>query len=319
MKKWLLYVLLFLAGLLTYFVVINYPVAADPKVLPVLSDARLIGSDLRAIVGHHQKRNYLHPDVLDSVADYVKHQFALQHADVAEQPFEVEGRQYRNVIASFGPADAPRIIIGAHYDVAGKQEGADDNASGVAGILALGRLLKGKTLTHRIDLVAYSLEEPPFFGTEKMGSYIHAKSLKDQKAVVRGMISVEMIGYFSDSVGSQDYPIGLLSSVYGDKGDYITVVKKPSGGDFAKQFKEAYFNNNSLPAKAFAAPSFFGGIDLSDHRNYWQFGYSAVMLTNTAFYRNHQYHLIGDTVDRLDIRRMGLVVDGLYRAIIQMQ
>ncbi|MFN7688694.1 MAG: hypothetical protein ACK5OP_13275 [Sphingobacteriales bacterium] len=111
----------------------------------------------------------------------------------------------------------------------------------------------------------------------------------------------------------------MLSSVYGDKGDYITVVKKPGGGDFAKQFKEAYFNNNSLPAKAFAAPSFFGGIDLSDHRNYWQFGYSAVMLTNTAFYRNHQYHLTGDTVDRLDIRRMGLVVDGLYRAIVQMQ
>ena len=113
--------------------------------------------------------------------------------------------------------------------------------------------------------------------------------------------------------------MGLLSSIYGDKGDYITVVKKLRGGDFAKAFKEAYFNNNTLPAKAFAAPTFVGGIDLSDHRNYWRLGYDAVMLTNTAFYRNHQYHLAGDTVDRLDIRRMGLVVDGLYRAIVQMQ
>jgi len=319
MKKWLLYVLLFLAGLLTYFIVINYPVAADPKALPVLTDTSLVASDLRAIVGHYHKRNYVHPEVLDSVSAYIRQQFQQQTRQVTEQPFVVEGRECRNVNASFGPLDAPRIIIGAHYDVCGKQEGADDNASGVAGILALARLLKGTVLTNRIDLVAYTLEEPPFFGTDKMGSFIHAKSLKDEKAVVRGMISVEMIGYFSDSVGSQEYPVGLLSSIYGDKADYITVVKKLGGGAFAKAFKEAYFNNNTLPAKAFAAPTFVGGIDLSDHRSYWRLGYDAVMLTNTAFYRNHQYHLAGDTVDRLDIRRMGLVVDGLYRAIVQMQ
>ncbi|MGB4772648.1 MAG: M28 family peptidase [Chitinophagaceae bacterium] len=319
MRKWLTYIFLFLVGLGSYFVVVNYPYTSEEKQLQALCDTSLIAADLHAITGHTLSRNYLHPEVLDSVAAYIQQQFMVQGALVNQQYFEVEGRQYQNVIASFGPADAPRIIIGAHYDVAGKQEGADDNASGVAGILALGRLLKGKALTHRIDLVAYSLEEPPYFGTEKMGSYIHAKSLKDQKIPVRGMISVEMIGYFSDSVGSQDYPIGWLSALYGDKGDYITVVKKTGGGDFAKQFKEAYFNNNTLPAKAFAAPSFFGGIDLSDHRNYWHFGFSAVMITNTAFYRNHQYHLSGDTMDRLDIRRMALVVDGLYRAIIQMQ
>lgn len=319
MKKWFFYVFLFLGGLVTYFVVANYPVASDPKVMPLLTDTSLVAADLRAIVGHHNKRNYAHPEVLDSVADYIKQQFGVQQAAVAEQRFEAERREYRNIIASFGPSDAPRIIIGAHYDVCGKQEGADDNASGVAGILALGRLLKGKILTNRIDLVAYSLEEPPFFGTDKMGSYVHAKSLKDENAAVRGMISVEMIGYFSDSVESQEYPIGFLSSVYGSKGDYITIVKKPGGGEFAKAFKDAYFNQNSLPAKAFAAPSFVGGIDLSDHRNYWKFGYDAVMLTNTAFYRNHQYHLAGDTVDRLDILRMSKVVDGLYRAIVQLQ
>ncbi|MFN7688695.1 MAG: M28 family peptidase [Sphingobacteriales bacterium] len=205
MRKWLTYVFLFLVGLGSYFVVANYPYTAEVKPLQVLTDTSRIAVDLRAITGHTQMRNYLHPEVLDSVADYIHETFQQQTVEVHDQPFTVEGRQYRNVIASFGPADAPRIIIGAHYDVAGKQEGADDNASGVAGILALGRLLKGKTLTHRIDLVAYSLEEPPFFGTEKMGSFIHAKSLKDQKIPVKGMISVEMIGYFSDSVGSQDY------------------------------------------------------------------------------------------------------------------
>ncbi len=308
-----------MVGLISYFVVANYPFNSEVKSLPALCDSKKIATDLLAITGNTQMRNYVHPEVLDSVAAYIRQQFQQQTTQVTEQPFVVEGREYRNIIASFGPADAPRIIVGAHYDVCGKQEGADDNASGVAGILALARLLKGTELTNRIDLVAYCLEEPPFFGTEKMGSYVHAKSLKDQKAVVMGMISVEMIGYFSDSVGSQDYPVGLLSTLYGEKGDFITVVKKLGGGDFAKAFKEAYFSNNTLPAKAFAAPSFVGGIDLSDHCNYWRFGYDAVMLTNTAFYRNDQYHLAGDTVDRLDIRRMGLVVDGLYRAIVQMQ
>ena len=160
MKKWLLYGCLFLVGLITYFIVINYPVAAEPKNLPALTDTSVVASDLRAIVGHYHKRNYAHPEVLDSVAGYLQQQFQQLTTQVAEQPFEVEGKTYRNVVASFGPADAPRIIIGAHYDVCGKQDGADDNASGVAGILALGRLLKGAKLTNRIDLVAYTLEEP---------------------------------------------------------------------------------------------------------------------------------------------------------------
>lgn len=319
MRKWVYYIIAAVVLWFIYYGMSNFPLSAQPSSLASLSDTSKIRADLIELTAYDNSRNYLHPEVLDSVAGYIRQEFLQQTPSVEEQPFEVGGRQYRNVIASFGPANAPRIIVGAHYDVAGKQEGADDNASGVAGVLALGRLLKGSALKYRIDLVAYSLEEPPFFGTEQMGSYVHADFLKRNNIPVLGMVSVEMIGFYSDSLGSQDYPVGFLSWIYGRKGDFITVVKKTGGGDFAKLFKEAYFRNSTLPVKAFAAPTFFGGIDLSDHRNYWNFGYSAVMLTNTAFYRNHEYHLKGDTLERLDIERMGKVVDGLFRAIIALQ
>ena len=138
------------------------------------------------------------------------------------------------MICSFGYANKKRIIVGAHYDVCGNQEGADDNASGVVGLLELSRLLKGKSLNKRIDLVAYTLEEPPYFRTEYMGSYIHAKSLKDEKLDVYGMVSLEMIGFFKDHRKSQTYPLGMISLCYGSKGNYITLVKKIRAGEFTK-------------------------------------------------------------------------------------
>ncbi|NTW32841.1 MAG: M28 family peptidase [Bacteroidetes bacterium] len=131
-------------------------------------------------------------------------------------------------MCSFGTDNKKRIIIGAHDDVCDQQEGADDNASGVIGLLELSRLLKGQKLNYRIDLVAYSLEEPPYFKTEYMGSYIHAKSLVESKADVYGMVSLEMIGYFKDEKKSQSYPIKPLSILYGNKGNFITLVKKNS-------------------------------------------------------------------------------------------
>jgi Zn-dependent M28 family amino/carboxypeptidase len=259
---------------------------------------------------------YDNVDVLDTVAERIRTEF-LQYTDsVSVQKFTVLNAEYKNIIASFGPKDADRIIVGAHYDVCGNQEGADDDASGVAGILELARLLNNKPLKHRIDLVAFSLEEPPFFASSYMGSYVHAQSLYDAKTPVIGMISLEMIGYYSDNENSQDYPLNILKWAYGNKGNFITIVQKSFCGDFAKKYKKLAFKNNSISTKSFRAPSFFGGIDLSDHRNYWKFGYSAIMITNTSFYRNHNYHTADDTLPALDISRMGLAIDGVYRTLM---
>jgi hypothetical protein len=231
----------------------------------------------------------------------------------------VNGNTYKNIIASFGPENGKRIIVGAHYDVCGNQDGADDNASGVAGILELARLLKTQALKYRIDLVAYSLEEPPYFNTKQMGSYIHAKSLHDANISVKGMVSLEMIGYFSDKENSQDYPIGIMKWIYGDKGNFITIVQKSFCGEFAKEYKRLSFKNNSIPTKSFRTPWFLGGANLSDHQNYWKFGYSAIMVTNTAFFRNHNYHRNLDQLDALNIPKMGLVIDGVFRTLLSLK
>ncbi len=319
LKRIIKYTGIILLLLVVVLVMQNYPISAEPKPLLRLADTNNIKRNLEAIINTPQKRNYHNVAVLDSVADHIKREFSKFTNRVTVQPYTVAGQLYSNIIASFGPEAGERIIVGAHYDVCGEQDGADDNASGVAGILELARLLQDDTLTYRIDLVAYTLEEPPFFGTENMGSYVHAKSLYDRKVPVKGMVSLEMIGYFSDAANSQRYPLGFLKWFYGSKGNYITIVQKSLCGSFSKAFKKLALANNSIATKSIRAPSFFGGLDLSDHRNYWQFGYDAIMVTNTSFYRNANYHKTEDVLGKLDIPKMGLVIDGVLRVLKGMQ
>ena len=265
-----------------------------------------------------QPRNYQHPVVLDSVARYIQRCLRAAGAqEIGEQPYAVNGQTYRNVLGSFGPANGPRIIIGAHYDVCGEQPGADDNGTGVAALLELARQLgQLPTLPFRIDLVAYTLEEPPFFRTPHMGSYVHAASLRAAGVPVRGMVALEMLGYFDDRRHSQHYPFKPLKFIYGSRGNYVTVAQKFGNGRFGRRFARHYRSVAALPVKRFKAPAWLPGIDFSDHLNYWHFGYPAVLLTDTAFYRNRSYHETTDTLARLDMRRLGLAVDALLATLM---
>ena len=316
LKKTLKVIFSITAILICIFIIQNYPFGSVAKPLPRLSDTLLLQKNLDLIINTPKPRMCINTDMLDTVANRIQNEFKQYTNRVTVQNIYPKEDKYKNIIASFGPENASRIIIGAHYDVCSNQQGADDNASGVAGILELARLLKDKPLRHRIDLVAFSLEEPPFFNTQRMGSYVHARSLYENKVPVTGMISLEMIGYYSDKENSQEYPLSVLKWIYGNKGDFITIVQKSLRGDFAAKFKKLALENNSITTKSFRAPSFLGGIDLSDHKNYWSFGYSAIMITNTSFYRNHNYHTANDTLSTLDISRMALAIDGVYRTII---
>ncbi|MEM7660021.1 MAG: M28 family peptidase [Bacteroidota bacterium] len=279
------------------------------------TDTTRLLTHLEALVQPDEPRVYTKPENLNRAAHYIAEVMKPYARQVERQPYEVNGQTYQNVVASFGPENGPRIIVGAHYDVCDNLPGADDNASGVAGMLELGRQLSQEKLAYRIDLVAYSLEEPPFFRSEAMGSFQHAHELNERGIEIIGMVCLEMLGYFRDEKGSQAYPVGLMKLFYGGKGNYISLVRKFGSGKFARRFNRRFHKTKLIRTKSITAPANLPGIDFSDHLNYWKFGYSALMITDTAFYRNPNYHERTDTIDTLDLRRMALVVDGVFEVL----
>jgi len=278
-------------------------------------DTARVKSDLVTITKTNKSRNYLNITTLDIIANYIKIELTKVCDVVTYQKYEVDGYEYKNVIGSIGLNKKERIVVGAHYDVFGNNEGADDNASGVAGLLELARLLSTEKLNYRIDFVAYTLEEPPFFRTEQMGSFIHANYLFDNKIPVKGMICLEMIGYYNDKSGSQDYPIPGMSLKYGNKGDFITIVQNKKSGAFSEQVKKLMKRQQLIETESFKGTSLLPGVDFSDHLNYWNLNYDAVMITNTAFYRNKNYHTTKDKLETLDIQKMSSVIEQLYLSI----
>ena len=225
------------------------------------------------------------------------------------------GKTYQNVIGFFGNPTGERIVIGAHYDARSKTPGADDNASGIAGLIELAYLIGRQDLRTGIELVAYSLEEPPFFGTEDMGSAHHARRLHEQKVAVKCMIALEMIGYFSSEPGSQSYPMPILKIFYPGKGDFIAIIGRLDQRGIVKKIKNFMQGTTDMPVYSVNAPTFVSGIDFSDHRNYWKYAYEAVMITDTAFYRNPHYHKRGDIAESLDYESMGKVVIQVFEAV----
>lgn len=262
-------------------------------------------------------RNYLHPDNLARAADYIARHFEQAGATVEFQSFTVSGMPYRNVIARFRAGSGPKLVVGAHYDACDELPGADDNASGVAALLELAALLGRTPPSGEIELVAYCHEEPPFFQTDLMGSVLHAQRLAAEKDRVRGVLVFEMVGYFDEAFGSQSYPMPLLHLLYPSRGNFIGVVGRWDQGPWIKTVKSALQGRTPLPVYSIRAPRIVPGIDLSDHRSYWPHGIPAVMITDTAFYRNRAYHTPGDTPDRLDYGRMAQVVVAVDGAIRQ--
>ncbi len=260
-------------------------------------------------------RSFQYPENLNKIAAYIAASFQSSGAKVTEQVFTVDDSQYKNVIAEYGPDTDEIIVIGAHYDTAGEQPGADDNASGIAGLLELGHLLSQEQLNTKIVLAAFTLEEPPFFASDEMGSAVYAKSLAEKEINVKLMISLEMIGYFSEDQGSQFYPALFMKLYYPSVGNYIAIVDRVFSMR-AQHMKKVMDEVIELPVYSMNAPSIIPGVDFSDHRSFWQYGYPAIMITDTAFYRNQAYHSIADTADRLDYEKMAQVIYGVYHYVL---
>ncbi len=271
---------------------------------------------VRFLTEREPARDWSHRESLVQVAEYIGKAFEAAGARVEMQEFEASGECYQNVRGFFGPEIGERLIVGAHYDVAGELPGADDNASGVAVLIELAHRLESEALAVPVELVAFSLEEPPFFRTESMGSAVHARSLATEGVDVLGMINLEMVGYFSDEPDSQNYPIAGMEESYPSIGNFIAVVGRPEDAALVNTVHREMGAASSLPVVKLLAPASVTGVDFSDHLNYWASGESALMITDTSFYRNPHYHEASDTAETLDFERMEQVVEGTCAAVL---
>lgn len=262
-------------------------------------------------------RTYRDTDRLGKAAEYISEQFASMGYQASRQSFLYQGNTYDNLIAELRGLASPEkvLIIGAHYDTVRTTPGADDNASGVAGLLGLARALSGIGLSKTVRFVAFALEEPPVYRTRNMGSYHYARSLHEKKEQVEGMICLEMIGFFCDRAGSQHYPIPLFKLKYPSQGNFISMVGNIKSRTFTRDIADGFRREVDLPVVTLNAPPIVLGIDFSDHWSFGKFGYKALMVTDTAFYRNPHYHAPTDLPETLDYDRMAKVVAGLEAAV----
>lgn len=216
-------VLLLLVGAVLWYV--TQPLlSVSPVAVMALVDPANLERHVRVLAEDCAPRDARHPENLERAARYVQAELAARLGAAELQPFEAGGRTHYNVSARAGPARGMRLVVGAHYDAAEPGIGADDNASGVAGLIELAALLAAEEPAVTVELVAFALEEPPYFRTRSMGSRVHAEGLRRDGVDVRAMLALEMIGCFRDDPGSQEYPVSELGLVYPSAGNFIAVV-----------------------------------------------------------------------------------------------
>ncbi len=266
------------------------------------------------------RRPQQRPDRLRRVADRLAGTFAGLGYEVFLQPVPASAAPLYNVVTCASGREpmgdgGRQLVVGAHYDTVSGSPGADDNASGVAGLMELARLL-APSVPSSLRLVAFCPEEPPAFRTARMGSLVHARSLKKRRQRLLGMICLEMIGYFSDRPGSQSFPLAFMDRIYPDTGNFIALVGNLRSRGWTRRVEEAFVTGTDLPVERLNGPALLvSGIDFSDHWSYGRCGYPALMVTDTAFYRNPHYHRFSDLPATLDYRRCAMVVDGLAAAV----
>jgi Zn-dependent M28 family amino/carboxypeptidase len=264
-------------------------------------------------IGH---RNLEVSGSLELSASYISRVLRDAGYEVRLLPYEMNNLKIYNIEVELkGSVKHDEIVvIGAHYDTAHGTKGANDNASGVAAAIELARNMKNSHTERTIKFVLFVNEEPPYFQTGVMGSYVYAKELREQQANVTAMLSLETIGYYSDKPGSQLYPFPM-SLLYPDTGNFIGFVGNVSSHPLVRKSVRAFRRSVDFPSEGAAVPGLLPGVDWSDHWGFWQNGYPGIMVTDTAPYRYMHYHTYEDTPEKLDYPRMARVVKGLEGVI----
>lgn len=309
------------AGFGAYRYMLGVPGVPHQGALPALTAGE---RDLAARLRRHveavaaAEHNVEHYEELEKAARYIENVLEGYGYPVTRQVFTTRGKQVRNidVVLEAPKKDIDVIVVGAHYDSAQGTPGANDNATGTAAVLELSRLLHDlkDNAPKRIRLVLFVNEERPYYGTTDMGSLNYARLLHDRGERVTAMYSLETIGYFSDQPGSQKYP-GPFGAVFADKGDFISFVGMLNSRPLLQKTMRSFRSHTQFPTIGGVSPGFIPGIAWSDHWSFAQYGFQAVMITDTAPFRYPHYHRPTDTPDKIDYEKLARVVKGMERVI----
>jgi hypothetical protein len=309
------------AMLLAWWVMIRMPgksYRGDPP--PLDDELAKLRSELRRhvekLAGDIGERNLQHYPELLEAADYIEAELTAAGYEAARQEYKTRGYACYNLEAQLRGAVKPKeiVIVGAHYDSVVGTPGAGDNASGVAAMLALAKRFSGRQTARSLRFVAFVNEEPPYFQTPDMGSWVYARRCRKANENIVAMLSLETIGYYTDEPGTQQYP-PPYGALYPREGNFIAVIGNVGSRPLVHRTVEAFRRHAKFPSEGGAIPGDVPGAGWSDHWSFWQEGYPGVMITDTALFRYPYYHSPDDTPDKLHYDQMARVVDGLETVI----
>ena len=312
------------AGASSVWRMTQMPLRSYSGLLPPMSGLQLelasrLEADVRYLSVNIGERNIPQSGSLQATTDYIRITLAKAGYAIVEQSYAVEGHSVSNIeaqLTGIAPKE-PAIVVAAHYDSVAGTVGADDNASGVAAALELARDLRGTKLRRTLRFVFFVNEEPPYFQTEQMGSLVYARQLRRAEIPVSAMISLEMLGYYSDVPGSQKYPSGL-GWLYPSRGNFVGFVGNTASRDLVRRAVREFRQSTKFPSEGLAAPDTWPGVGWSDQWSFWQAGYPALMVTDTAVFRYPHYHTAEDTLKEIDFEKMARVVEGIRSVVVHL-
>jgi Zn-dependent M28 family amino/carboxypeptidase len=268
------------------------------------------------LAGTIGERNLWRYTALQHAAEYIEAELSASGLASRRHTYEVSRVPVSNLDATLtGTTKADEVVVvGAHYDTITGCPGANDNGSGIAAVLEIARRFGGRPQSRTLRFVAFVNEEPPFFRTGQMGSLVYANAARVRRERIVGMVALETMGYFSDQPGSQQYP-GPVGTLYPDVGNFIGFVSNLASARLLMKARRAFRRRTSFPLQSAALPDAIPGVGWSDHWSFWQAGYPALMVTDTAPFRYPWYHTAEDTPEKLDYERLGQVVDGIEGVI----
>ncbi len=290
--------------------------------LPPLSNAEQTSRDLlqghvEALAGEIGERNLRQPKALEAASRYVRSNLDKMGYRVVAQEYRVGNTSVHNLIAPLPGKGIPTdiVVVGAHYDSVWGSPGANDNATGVAALLEIARLVAdGPAPARTIHFVAFVNEEPPYFQTDQMGSRVYARRARRNNERIVAMLSLETIGYYDNQADTQNYPFPL-GLVYPSEGNFIGFVGNPESKELLYRCIAEFRKNTRFPSEGVVAPPWITGVDWSDHGSFWEQRYPAIMVTDTALFRYPHYHRREDTPDKIDYEALARVVSGLTSVV----